>query len=43
MRNLLETSSVAQSLDGVPSNGEPAFPRIVNLTAPEASGKFSDC
>ena len=43
MRNLLKTSSVAQSLDGVPSNGEPAFPRIVNLTAPEASGKFSDC
>jgi hypothetical protein len=43
MRNLLEASSVAQSLDGAPSNGEPAFPRIINLTAPETSGKFSDC
>ena len=42
MRNLLETSSVAQSLDGVPSDGEPAFPRIINLAMPEASGKFSD-
>jgi hypothetical protein len=41
MRNLLETSSVAQSLDGVPSDGEPAFPRIINLAMPEASGKFS--
>jgi hypothetical protein len=27
MRNLLEASSVAQSLDGWPSDGEPAFPR----------------
>lgn len=42
MRNLLETSSVAQSLDDVPSDGEPAFPRIINLAMPEASGKFSD-
>ena len=42
MRNLLETSSVAQSLDGEPSDGEPAFPRIVNLAMPEASRKFSD-
>src|SRR6266478_6454696 len=41
MRNLLETSSVAQSLDGGPSDGESAFPRIVNLAIPEASGKFS--
>ena len=31
MRNLLETSSVAQSLDGVPSDGEPAFPRKSTL------------
>ena len=42
MRNLLETSSVAQSLDGVPSDGEPAFPRIINLAAREVLGKFSD-
>jgi hypothetical protein len=42
MRNLLETSSVAQSLDGVPSDGEPAFPRVINLAMPEASGKFCD-
>jgi hypothetical protein len=41
MRNLLETSSVAQSLDGVPSDGEPAFPHVFNLAMPEASGKFS--
>ena len=41
MRNLLETSSVAQSLDGGPSDGEPAFPRVLNLAMPEASGKFS--
>src|SRR2546430_12748015 len=41
MRNLLETSSVALSLDGGPSDGESAFPRIVNLAIPEASGKFS--
>jgi hypothetical protein len=27
MRKLLERSSVAQSLDGLPSDGEPAFPR----------------
>jgi hypothetical protein len=32
MRNLLETSSVAQSLDGVPSDGEPAFPRYHQLS-----------
>ena len=42
MRNLLETSSVAQSLDGAPSDGEPAFPRIVNSAMPEAFGEFSD-
>ena len=42
MRNLLETSSVAQSLDGIPSDGEPAFPRIINLAMPAASGKFFD-
>src|SRR6266511_580964 len=27
MRNLLDKSSAAQSLDGLPSDGEPAFPR----------------
>jgi hypothetical protein len=42
MRNLLETSSIAQRLDGVPSDGEPAFPRIVNLAAPETLGKLPD-
>jgi hypothetical protein len=31
MRNLLDTSSAAQSLDGEPSGGEPAFPRAVKL------------
>jgi len=41
MRNHLEISSVAQSLDGVPSDGEPAFPRIINLTMPGASGNLS--
>jgi hypothetical protein len=42
MRNRLETSSVAQSLDGAPSAGEPAFPRIINLALPDAPGKLSD-
>jgi hypothetical protein len=42
MRKLLETSSVAQCLDGVPSGGEPAFPRTVNLAMPEGSGKLFD-
>jgi hypothetical protein len=42
MRNLLETSSVAQRLDGMPSDGEPAFPRTVNLAALKALGKFFD-
>jgi hypothetical protein len=26
----------------MPSDGEPAFPRTVNLATPEGSGKFSD-
>src|SRR5947208_13781911 len=41
-RNLLESPCVAQHLDGMPSDGEPAFPRTVNLAMPEGSGKFSD-
>src|SRR6187402_2022960 len=32
MRNLLETASVAQILDGAPSDGEPAFPPVLNLS-----------
>jgi hypothetical protein len=31
MRNLLDKSSVAQCLDGEPSDGEPAFPRCRKL------------
>jgi hypothetical protein len=31
MRNRLEESSVAQSLDGEPSDGEPAFPRVQSI------------
>jgi len=32
MRNLLDTSSVAQPLDGKPSDGETAFPHGVTLS-----------
>ena len=42
MRKLLEISSVAQCLDGVPSGGEPAFPRTFNLAMPQGSGKLFD-
>ena len=40
MRNPLDTSSIAQSLDGEPSGGEPACPRIISVAMPDASGKF---
>ncbi len=41
MRNLLETSSVAQRLDGEPSDGEPAFPRrSINLVPQAGRGRL---
>ena len=36
MRNHLGKASVAQSLDGWPSGGEPAFPRNRNATSNRA-------
>ncbi len=43
MRNLLETSSVAQSLDVVPSDGEPAFPRKSTLADRFSAHKMLLC
>ena len=34
MRNPLDKPSVAQSLDGKPSDGEPAFPRSISECTP---------
>jgi hypothetical protein len=39
MRNLLEKSSVAQSLDGEPSGGEPAYPRVFANLVPLVAGR----
>jgi hypothetical protein len=43
MRNLLEESSVAQRLDGEPSDGEPAFPHVqISEGAPLAQPPASE-